>query len=255
MYSASDWQRVISELLEIYGSEPEVEARHLSQHRHFIVTGNPSQPFACIHAVYLGLRGEDMRGRDGKTQNIRTITASIARHGYRRIERNAEEFEQIWPHYDAECSRSGRPPSGATKKGPRDRSFFALGALPWSVELTAATPDDLQELARFQGQIAASLASSSQQRRARLALASKQPRSVLRKTVAYLRNPDVVAERLFLANGICDACQKTAPFIRAKENTPYLEVHHIIPLSENGLDTVANTQALCPNCHRQAHYG
>lgn len=36
---------------------------------------------------------------------------------------------------------------------------------------------------------------------------------------------------------------------------PYLEVHHVIPLSQNGEDTLENAEALCPNCHREKHYG
>jgi len=35
----------------------------------------------------------------------------------------------------------------------------------------------------------------------------------------------------------------------------YLETHHIISLSENGSDEVGNVVALCPNHHREAHYG
>ena len=34
----------------------------------------------------------------------------------------------------------------------------------------------------------------------------------------------------------------------------YIEVHHVIPLSEGGEDSMHNTVALCPNCHRALHY-
>lgn len=33
------------------------------------------------------------------------------------------------------------------------------------------------------------------------------------------------------------------------------EVHHKVPLSAGGDDTVENAIALCPNCHRKAHFG
>lgn len=56
------------------------------------------------------------------------------------------------------------------------------------------------------------------------------------------------------ARGICECCNRNAPFISA-EGLPYLEVHHVRPLGENGSDTVLNTVALCPNCHREIHYG
>jgi len=76
-----------------------------------------------------------------------------------------------------------------------------------------------------------------------------------RKHQAFIRNPNVVAEVLFRANGTCESCRQTAPFIRRTDYTPYLEVHHRTPLSENGDDSIENAIALCPNCHRKAHFG
>ena len=35
----------------------------------------------------------------------------------------------------------------------------------------------------------------------------------------------------------------------------YLEVHHPKRLADNGSDTPSNAVALCPNCHREMHYG
>lgn len=70
----------------------------------------------------------------------------------------------------------------------------------------------------------------------------------------YDRNPDVVAEVLHRANGVCECCNRTAPFINVNGES-YLEVHHVLPLSQNGEDTVENAEALCPNCHREKHYG
>lgn len=57
------------------------------------------------------------------------------------------------------------------------------------------------------------------------------------------------------ANGYCEGCENPAPFIRPSDGTPYLEVHHIVPLAEDGEDTVENAIALCPNCHREVHFG
>ena len=78
--------------------------------------------------------------------------------------------------------------------------------------------------------------------------------------MVYPRNPDVVAEVLERANGICECCKKPAPFKRKKKQNKdklegYLEVHHKIFLSQGGNDTVENAEALCPNCHREKHYG
>ena len=72
---------------------------------------------------------------------------------------------------------------------------------------------------------------------------------------AFRRNPDVVAEVLERANGVCESCGQNAPFFRAKDSTPYLEVHHKIRLVDGGRDNVKNAIALCPNCHKKAHFG
>jgi len=51
---------------------------------------------------------------------------------------------------------------------------------------------------------------------------------------------------------MCDLCTKPAPF-NGKNGSPYLETHHVIMLSLRGPDTIYNTVALCPNCHRKMH--
>jgi 5-methylcytosine-specific restriction endonuclease McrA len=71
----------------------------------------------------------------------------------------------------------------------------------------------------------------------------------------YRRNADVIAEVLIRANGVCERCRKNAPFNRASDGTPYLEVHHLIRLADGGEDTVGNAIAVCPNCHRELHFG
>lgn len=55
-----------------------------------------------------------------------------------------------------------------------------------------------------------------------------------------------------VSNGVCQLCDKDAPF-RDKHGKPFLEVHHIQYLSEGGSDSMENVVALCPNCHRKIH--
>ncbi|MEZ8200911.1 MULTISPECIES: HNH endonuclease [Vibrio] len=114
--------------------------------------------------------------------------------------------------------------------------------------------------ASFEDQIKQSREDSSAERRKRLKQAAKNPKPRKRvvSTVVYDRNPDVVAEVLERAKGYCEAekCRNPeAPFVRKKDGTPYLEVHHKIRLADGGDDTVENAIALCPNCHRNVHYG
>ncbi|QKS31561.1 MAG: HNH endonuclease [Candidatus Accumulibacter similis] len=56
------------------------------------------------------------------------------------------------------------------------------------------------------------------------------------------------------ARGVCECCKRQAPFF-SLDGLPYLEVHHVKPLREGGSDTVSNAVSLCPNCHRELHFG
>ena len=68
----------------------------------------------------------------------------------------------------------------------------------------------------------------------------------------FIRSADVVKATRKRANGMCQLCNRPAPFIDKKGN-PYLEVHHITWLSRGGEDSTDNTAALCPNCHTRMH--
>lgn len=54
------------------------------------------------------------------------------------------------------------------------------------------------------------------------------------------------------AGGVCELCGDPAPF-NDRSGYPYLESHHIVWLANGGEDTIKNTVALCPNCHRKMH--
>ncbi len=81
-----------------------------------------------------------------------------------------------------------------------------------------------------------------------------RPGQVVIETISYMRDPAVKAWVLENASGCCELCDNKAPFIK-DDGAPYLEVHHVRPLSEGGSDTLSNTIALCPNCHMRLHYG
>ena len=71
-------------------------------------------------------------------------------------------------------------------------------------------------------------------------------------TPQYIRSAELAEFIKRKAKGKCDLCDNPAPFL-TKDNIPYLECHHIIWLSEGGEDSIENTVALCPNCHRKMH--
>lgn len=72
------------------------------------------------------------------------------------------------------------------------------------------------------------------------------------RATLYQRSPWVAEHAKRRAKGKCELCEGPAPFKR-KDGTAYLETHHIVWLARDGEDTVENTVALCPNCHRRMH--
>ena len=82
----------------------------------------------------------------------------------------------------------------------------------------------------------------------------KEPEKTYSNVTNYVRDPKVKAWVLKEANGRCESCEADAPFTTA-EGEPFLEVHHLRRLADGGSDTVSNAVALCPNCHREMHYG
>lgn len=108
---------------------------------------------------------------------------------------------------------------------------------------------------RLDKEVVRSSKDSHEARLERLKAAPRLPKKVNVVSTAFVRNPDVIAETLYRANGVCGACGKDAPFIKASDGTPYLEVHHKVRLADGGEDTVENAVALCPNCHRSKHFG
>lgn len=76
----------------------------------------------------------------------------------------------------------------------------------------------------------------------------------------YPRDPKMAAIALKKAGYKCELNNNHECFIRKSNNTPYTEVHHLIPLSNHGkfeksLDIPENIVSLCSNCHNEIHYG
>lgn len=115
------------------------------------------------------------------------------------------------------------------------------------------TPEDLN--INLEKQISYYKTLSQKERLKKLKTANPKPEKVIVTHFAFKRNPLVVIEVLDRANGVCEKCKQPAPFLKDNDGKPYLEVHHIVPLSEDGGDTIENAIALCANCHRHAHHG
>jgi 5-methylcytosine-specific restriction endonuclease McrA len=74
------------------------------------------------------------------------------------------------------------------------------------------------------------------------------------------RNSQVAINAIAHSDYKCESDPSHSSFIRKNRNEPYLEPHHLIPLSKQSqfqysLDVEANIVSLCSNCHNEVHYG
>jgi len=77
---------------------------------------------------------------------------------------------------------------------------------------------------------------------------------------AFQRDATVAAEAIKRADFKCELDPSHKTFISNAKGFPYVEAHHLIPISQQGffavsLDVTANIIALCPMCHRLLHHG
>lgn len=76
---------------------------------------------------------------------------------------------------------------------------------------------------------------------------------------AYQRDPAVAASALRAAQHRCEADCTIEPFVANATGLPYVEAHHLVPMSqqdgflEASLDVPANVVALCATCHAKIH--
>lgn len=79
------------------------------------------------------------------------------------------------------------------------------------------------------------------------------PQRIMGSSSGFLRDRmirDYVVKR---SNGMCEYCGVEG--FEMPNGRRYIEAHHLIALSNNGADTIANVIGLCAAHHREAHYG
>ena len=84
-------------------------------------------------------------------------------------------------------------------------------------------------------------------------LGNEFPDRASKSSAVVIRDAKVRSYILKLADGKCEYCGKLGFLMSNGKH--YLEAHHVIALCDQGKDTVENVIALCPEHHRQAHYG
>jgi 5-methylcytosine-specific restriction protein A len=81
----------------------------------------------------------------------------------------------------------------------------------------------------------------------------ESPDRALVTGLVVIRDSKVRNYILKRAGGSCEYCGNLG--FKMKNGRHYIEAHHVIVLSKQGKDTVENVIALCPNHHREAHFG
>jgi 5-methylcytosine-specific restriction protein A len=141
------------------------------------------------------------------------------------------EFEYLGHHEEQRADRDGQP---------RKALIFHLG----SVAAVAASPQPPGPLPRKSS--LAALRSAALEGAGAGASVEQRLVNVARRAEAIRRYA------LARADGVCEACRAAAPFMA--RTGPFLEVHHVVRLSDGGPDHPAHVVAVCPNCHRRAHH-
>jgi len=113
--------------------------------------------------------------------------------------------------------------------------------------------DDLEEFEEYSSTIIPTK-SIDKEKLLRMIKKRKTPKELNYTVKQYYRNPNVTTLALLRASGTCEYCNEPAPFLRT-DGSPYLEAHHLIPLSKKGNDDIDNVSAICPNCHKELHFG
>jgi 5-methylcytosine-specific restriction protein A len=133
-----------------------------------------------------------------------------------------------------------------TEGALRDALIFKLVPLSASAEaVTTALPEQPKSTEEFNSL------------RARAYAAARMPKDVSPNDAvrSYFTRSIVIRDyALARAGGSCELCGSSAPFV-TNAGVPFLEVHHIERLTDGGPDSPSSVAALCPNCHREAHYG
>ncbi len=139
-----------------------------------------------------------------------------------------KRFAELWG--STEVSRPILPDEAALRDS-LEREVQRLGEA-----LTGKTLDELMSMYRAQTK-------------------NGRPRRRLTSTNVFERNPLVVLITKRRARFVCEVTDCRVPPFLDKDDQPYVETHHLLPLAEGGRDTIDNTACLCATHHRELHCG
>ncbi|MFC3124328.1 HNH endonuclease [Pseudoroseomonas globiformis] len=86
-------------------------------------------------------------------------------------------------------------------------------------------------------------------------VANPLPKSSVTSGRRFERDPLLSAIAKVRASFRCEVVGCVHPTFVSKDGQPYVEVHHIMPLSQGGPDVLNNLACVCPAHHREVHVG
>ncbi len=168
---------------------------------------------------------------------------------------SVDDPERLRAALKSAMARTARRP-GAKGAGNSQKALMLVVECKLSPEelgRTLAKPSDLMEPTANTALLERRVDALRGRRQATPPEGARSPKRVEQTVIAIERSPAVKSHVLDQAAGRCEACDLAAPFVK-DNGEPYLEVHHVVTLADGGPDTIDNSAALCPTCHRALHY-
>lgn len=202
--------------------------------------------------------------RDGKVSRPRVRPIGMFLRPYMvEFPRNLRKDNPIGTQFICDLLVAQKHNIDGSKKGPpylrADRSSIVI--VPgqnfcvqvWAVKRPGTVSGrtfDYVTVVRKQVQIENEI-SSLREKLLELEKIEKNPRN---QSLQVNRREMVQAYSLMRSNGICEACEEQAPFLK-RNGKPYLECHHLISVASGGSNHPENIAAICPNCHARITHG
>ncbi len=216
------------------------------------------------------LAGDDTTSEDVGGENWSKDELSAAVKAYlemQQLDRDGVPFTKR-KYYDELAAKFGRTAGSFEYRMLNISYVLSLMGRDWLTGLKPAknvganVAAQIEELiAEFEGQAITPIAAfeitvreNANKKDLPLPQGNQVPNAITSSVTQYQRDPLVKAWVLRQAEGICECCDQEAPF-NGPDGRPYLEVHHVRKLAEKGADNTENAVAVCPNCHRELHYG
>lgn len=206
----------------------------------------------AILAVYLDMLELELRGKPYSKSRFREhlLVSSLRDRSKKSYEMRMMNVSWVLQRFDCPHIRGYKPLSNVGRSVRQRLENMLTSEFRERLDAVLATvPTADEELLERRTHILLERPDSSA-----LPREHSRPCAKKRESMVYERSPEVKAWVLRKANGLCEACGMPAPF-KTSGGMPYLETHHLVPLSRGGSDGVRNVIAVCPNCHRRLHHG